>query len=468
VQTNEVSRRALLGSLGAGATALLLGARSLSSASGAMPGSEGAPLPQPAGADALGNGTFQLFAQTDLNFQTLFALGEAGQIAEVGEVVSVVAQANSAPGGATYQVLFDAFIAMANRLEGSARAAQKAGHKVTARSQFLRSAKYYAQALYWVVGTSTPGAEAELYNAMNDVFVAGMQLMRSRPEQMEIPYAGRSLPGWFMQSSAGSQRRPTIIMNNGSDGQNVDMLAQGGFAALERGYNVLIFEGPGQGSQLFLHNIPFRPDWEKVITPVVDYLETRPDVQTDQIAIRGISFGGELAPRAAAFEHRLGAVIADPGSVAPWNNYPSVIQTVASAGTPAQVNAEWNGLIVPGSTPEQKFDLMKSLEIYSQDAHEASMRGEVVSDFAALSKQIQSYNITGVLKKIKSPTLVTQYEGDTFFTTQGKQLYDALKTRKKKFVEFTSVNGAQYHCGPMAPQSVNETCWDWLDTVFGR
>jgi homoserine acetyltransferase len=111
---------------------------------------------------------------------------------------------------------------------------------------------------------------------------------------------------------------------------------------------------------------------------------------------------------------------------------------------------------------------MKSLEIYSQDAHEAAMRGEVVSDFATLSKQIQAYNISGVIKKIKAPTLVTQYEGDTFFTTQGTQLSRSLNTQKKKFVEFTSVNGAQYHCGPMAPQAVNETCWDWLDTVFDR
>ena len=65
-------------------------------------------------------------------------------------------------------------------------------------------------------------------------------------------------------------------MNNGSDGQNVDMLAQGGLAALERGYNVVIFEGPGQGSQLFLHDVPFRPDWENVITPIVDHLERAP------------------------------------------------------------------------------------------------------------------------------------------------------------------------------------------------
>ena len=91
------------------------------------------------------------------------------------------------------------------------------------------------------------------------------------------------------------------------------MYAFGGAAALERGYHALIFEGPGQGSMLFERQIPFRPDWENVITPVVDYLRSRPDVDPARIALTGWSLGGELAIRAAAFEHRLAAVVADPG-----------------------------------------------------------------------------------------------------------------------------------------------------------
>jgi hypothetical protein len=73
-------------------------------------------------------------------------------------------------------------------------------------------------------------------------------------------------------------RRPTVILNNGQDSQSVALYAYGGAAALERGYNALIFEGPGQGSMLFERQIPFRPDWEEVITPVVDCLLSHRDV----------------------------------------------------------------------------------------------------------------------------------------------------------------------------------------------
>lgn len=332
---------------------------------------------------------------------------------------------------------------MGNRLEEAAVAAARAGHTVTARNTYIRAAKYHAQALYWVLGTSTPGDEKAVYTTMNEAFVAGMKLMPMPTELVSIPYDKGSLPAWFMRPAADDQRRPTIIMNNGSDGQNVDMLGQGGLAALDRGCNVVIFERPGQGSQLFVDNVPFRPDWQNVITPIVDWLGQRSDVATDKIALRGISFGGLLTPQAASVEHRIAALVADPGSMASKNDYPAVIQQTGSAGTPEQVNAEWNDVIAAGSTPIEKFNLMTSMEIFSTDAHDAAMKGQLVTGFDTLWKIIVQYDISGVVGDITSPTMVTHYEGDAAF-------------------------GTQYHCGPANPQVVNEACWDWVDSVLGR
>lgn len=60
-----------------------------------------------------------------------------------------------------------------------------------------------------------------------------------------------AMPGWLMKPDASNTPRPTIVVNNGSDAQNFDVYAFGGAAAVERGWNALIFEGPGQGSMLF-------------------------------------------------------------------------------------------------------------------------------------------------------------------------------------------------------------------------
>ncbi len=151
-----------------------------------------------------------------------------------------------------------------------------------------------------------------------------------------------------------------------------------------------------------------------------------------------------------------------------FSNYPAVVQQVTNTGTPEQINAAWASVIVAGASPEDAFNLKKTLEIFSVAAHNAAMQGEIPSDWASLSDTIKQYNLYDVADKIRCPTLVTQYQGDTFFTTEGQTLYDALRVKKKDFQEFTSVDGAQYHCGPMNPQLVNETCWDWVDEALDR
>ena len=75
--------------------------------------------------------------------------------------------------------------------------------------------------------------------------------------------------------------------------------------AMQRGYHCLQFAGPGQGTAIRLQGLPFRPDWEKVVTPVVDFAVGLPGVDPERIALMGLSMGGALAPRAAAFEKRI-------------------------------------------------------------------------------------------------------------------------------------------------------------------
>ena len=60
--------------------------------------------------------------------------------------------------------------------------------------------------------------------------------------------------------------------------------------------------------------MPFRHDWERVVTPVVDYALIRPEVDATRLALLGWSLGGYLAPRAAAYDPRLAAPIAWDGA----------------------------------------------------------------------------------------------------------------------------------------------------------
>ncbi len=449
-------RRSLLraGVLGGGA-AVALGAGGLGGAARAL-ASGGAAATQP---------PFRLFAQEDLNFETLFALGSAGYgCSEVGEVVTTVNRINAR--GATYQSYYDGFLAMARSVEAIADREVRAGRTASARSAYLRAAMYYDMCLYFVLGTTSRAREADVYAVMQRSWNQASQLFDPPFERVRIPYGRTWMPGYFLRPDTRPVRRPTVIINNGSDAQNVDLFAFGGAAAIERGYNALIFEGPGQGSMLFERQIPFRVDWEHVVTPIVDYLRARPDVDRRRIAITGWSLCGESVIRAAAFEHRLAAVVADPGVIDIWLAWPASIRSLFGHGaTSAQVNHIWRTEVAPHLTAVDRFTLAKRSELFGRRYLHAARAGRVFGDLWDLGMILMSLNVIKVAGRVTSPTLVTQYQGDAFVPGQGRKVYDLLRC-PRRFHEFTSVHGAEYHDAPMAPQTRNQVVFDWLAETF--
>src|SRR5438067_11539655 len=75
---------------------------------------------------------------------------------------------------------------------------------------------------------------------------------------------------------------------------------------------VLAIDGPGQGEMEFEY--PLRFDYEVPIRYAIDYLESRQDVNAERVGLMGVSLGGYFAPRAAAFEPRVNAVIGNCGA----------------------------------------------------------------------------------------------------------------------------------------------------------
>jgi hypothetical protein len=445
-------RRSLLraGVLGGGAS-VALGAGGLGGAARAL-ASGGAAVKQP---------PFRLFAQEDMNFETLFALGAAGYgCAEVGEVVTAVNRINAQ--GATYQTYYDSFLAMAQSVEAIADRELRAGHTVSARSAYLRAAMYYDMCLYFVLGTTSRAREADVYAVMQRCWNQASKLFDPPFERVRIPYGRTTMPGYFLRPDTRPVRRPTVIINNGSDAQNVDLFVYGGAAALERGYNALIFEGPGQGSMLFERQIPFRVDWEHVVTPIVDYLRARPDVDRRRIAITGWSLCGESVVRAAAFEHRLAAVVADPGVLDIWLAWPASIRALFSHGAGrAQVNHIWRTEVAPHLSATDRFTLAKRSELFGRPYLHAARAGRVFADLWHLGQILMSLNVINVAKLVTSPTLVTEYQDDGFVTGQARKVYDLLRC-PRQFHYFSSAHGAEYHDAPMAPQTRNQVVFDWL------
>jgi alpha-beta hydrolase superfamily lysophospholipase len=94
-----------------------------------------------------------------------------------------------------------------------------------------------------------------------------------------IPYGDTVLHGYFYRAANGGgdgTARPTMVLHNGFDGSAEEMHSNGAAAGSERGYHVLTFDGPGQPAARHLDGLVFRPDWENVVTPVLDWVMARP------------------------------------------------------------------------------------------------------------------------------------------------------------------------------------------------
>lgn len=460
---SRYSRRSLLraGMVG-GAAATLLAAGTAARASAAPAADVPPAAPQP-----LQN----LFTLSDLDFNTLFAFGGTGYgSAEFGELVTAVNTINTA--GASYQTYYDTFWSLAQGTSGLAAQEAAAGHTASARSAYLRAASYYELCLYFILGTTARAQEAAAYAACQNSWQAASQLFHPPFEPVRIPYEDGWLPGYLLRPDDRPVRRPTVILNNGEDAQNIRMWAVGGAAALERGYNALVFYGPGQGELLFERQIPFRYDWENVITPVVDYLRSRPDVDASRIALIGSSLGGELVIRAAAFEHRLAAVVADPGFLSLWLSWKTQFQTIGSlfagGASKQEINTVWQNEVVPTLGPVGGFEVAKTAEGYGRQFLQAARAGQVFTDMYDFGTTVMKFDVANVASQVTAPALVTEYDEDALVIPppmQGPVVYQLLRG-PKRFYEFTEAAGAQFHCAPMAPQARNQVVYDWLDGIL--
>jgi len=397
-----------------------------------------------------------VFVDDDFEFQFLLALGQAYEgAADVGECFAAAAAITDGD----YDSWFDTFSELAERIRSKADASAAAGHVVSAREAYLRAATYYAQASFFADGTHDPTRLVPTWEHHRAAFDAFAARLDPPAEPVRIPYERTTLPGYALTVDTSGKPGPWLIMNNGSDGTVAEMWAQGAAAALRRGYNVLVFDGPGQGAALYRQHLFFRFDWEKVITPVVDWLLTRPDVDPRRMGIIGVSQGGYWVPRAVAFEYRIAAAIADPGVVDSGTGFarlvsPGTLQALLSATGRElqQIKIKIDQMIakMAAGDPRLAYALAVRLRPYG-----TTSPAEVIL-------LTRAYNLRGVIHQIRCPMLIADPEGEQFWPGQSQHLYDALPG-PKTLVPFTAAEGADLHVEPKALGLRAQRFFDWLD-----
>lgn len=396
----------------------------------------------------------QFFKDDQFDFDTRICLGSVyHRAADTGEVLATTGRIRDGDAEAWYREWY----ITAQRVQAIAEKAQAAGHVVSARDAWLRAATYYHTATGTLDGTKDPSRLLPTWRLHRAAFEQFSRLQDPPFEPVHIPYEGTELVGYLFRPREAKGKLPVVILNNGSDGPISGMWADGGAAATERGWLALVFDGPGQGEALFERNIPFRPDWEAVITPVVDFLLARPDVDPARIAITGLSQGGYWVPRAVAFEHRIAAAVADPGVV-----------DVGSSWL-AQLPGSMQQMLEEGKREEFEKYMALGMKFSSEAKRQTlAFRARpygVTSTYDAF-RAAMAYRLDAkTAEQIRCPMLITSPEDEQFWPGQSQALYDRL-TCPRTLMPFTAAEGGAGHCEPMAQGLKDQRVFDWLAEVF--
>jgi hypothetical protein len=393
------------------------------------------------------------FDDDGFEFDRLCLLGGASRgLTDVGEVLAALDHVSDGDHGSW----IDAFSSAGQRLADQADTSEQQGSAVSARSARLRASSYFASAATHAVALGDDDRVHQLWEHHRSLWDAAAAAFDTPAEQVEIAYEGTTLPGYFFRpSDPDGTRRPTVVLNNGSDGPVCDMWSAGAAAALERGWNALVFDGPGQGAALYRQHLYFRADWEAVITPVVDHLLARDDVDPHRIALIGISQGGYWAPRAVAHERRIAACVADPGVVRvgdSWRSHlPDVMLQLLDQGDQANFDAFMEAGLKdePASLAELRWRMAPYGTTSYFEAYRAAQAMELTAqDMAAIG----------------CPLLVTAPEHEQFWPGQSQELHDGVSGAE--LVEFTEAEGGSWHCEPVARALRDERVFDWLTARF--
>ena len=204
-----------------------------------------------------------------------------------------------------------------------------------------------------------------------------------------------------------------------------------------------------------------RPDWENVVGPVLDYALQRPEVDPERIVLAGWSFGGYLAPRAAAFESdRLAALWADPAA---WDGRAMVDRLPLSDDEKARF---------PDGVDPAKLEPME--EYLRSDQADPMLRWRLIQrglwvhgkdtlfDYFA---EMTRFELSPVAADITCPTLLTMAESDPMGAA-APTLLGAVSSERKELISFTEAEGASGHCELAGRRLFHQRCYDWLDETL--
>ena len=393
------------------------------------------------------------FKDSEMDFQLLRQLGSTAYGgASVGESLAIAARITDE--SAEQWCAEFARLAAKQLLDAQSRLSK--AHFVSASEQFLKACNSFRAVEYFTRSNQSEHREFGLKS--RECFLEYLKLSKFHFEAKFVEYNGLQLPFYFIAPDESVIARKTIIIVSGFDGTLEESFIQSGMAAIQRGYNVVCFAGPGQMDTLrFNDKSCFEPDFEKPVGKLLDILEQNKLVDGSKVALLGISFGGYFTGRVCCHDSRVKALIVN----SPINDLQKYVLGF-SVHDESEINADedFSYADIP-SIPD---------EILPPSHKE--LAANLLLRFGNRSMQqtflyLKEFNIQQQLKQIICPSLALIGAGEGGEPFKQYQEFLAGVAGEVSQYEFSLEDGADTHCQVTNLNFSNCVIYDWLDEIFG-
>jgi pimeloyl-ACP methyl ester carboxylesterase len=368
----------------------------------------------------------------------------ACRAADLGQVLAIARRIT--PGD--YDSWYAQWFAEGQREVERAAADSARGQRLNASEAWLRAHEYFRSAYFFCRRDPQGAGLLAAWRASRDAFRAALPGLPFAVEALRIPWQDIHLEGYVLRAGNGA---PTVLMPCGYDSPPEEFYSLGGCEAALRGFTVVAFSGPGQAEMLYERCIPFRPDFEAVVGPVIDFVERCDGLDAERIALVGRSFGGYLGPRAASREPRIAALAADPAQtemILPLaKRFPPEWLDLFERDDPALNEKIWTAF--PG-VHGQEFWLSRAR------AHGLDTPLEYLQEMRRWTVDVEA---------IRCPAFVSCGEGD-FAEATIEAFFGRLPNPNKRLVRYREAEGSGGHCEGMGPTRSYADIFGWLRDLW--
>ena len=361
------------------------------------------------------------FPREPFGSQTLRLVAEAGEGGgDVFEIARVCRDIEAGDKDGWEQ----AWTAKAAETQGRAEAALAAGNRHTAMRYFFAANQYWRMADVFLT-IERNDDKAAFFAKSQACFREAAKLHDPPIEVIAVRCGDEEYDGYFCHPrNPSSDRWPAIFFIGGADAFAEEIYFSGR-ELVERGYALLLVDTPGRGSSMYLKNIPTRADYEVPGRACFDWLFGRPEIDPGRVGLMGISMGGYYAPRVAAFEDRIKALVS------------------------------WCGC----------YSMLNDLYLFYEHLRPTVQRllGGV-SDGEA-RERLAEFTMEGLAERITVPTLMTHGAADRLMNVDGaRRLFDEIGSVDKELVIFDDARaGGAVHCSHDCWAHHGPLIFDWIE-----